>query len=477
MKTAESPPPLPTTLRPAPGIADLVPYRVPRHPGPIDLHLDSNEGATPPRWELADALQEIRRYPQPADLETALAQRWQVEAGRVLVTAGGDDALARAVTAMGASGRNAILPVPTFEMLGRYLRQTGIEVRPVPWNTSTYPLDAVCSHIDADTALIFVVSPNNPTGAVATSAQLQALSQTAPHALLVVDTAYGEYADNDIAATALKLPNAVVIRTFSKAWGLAGLRVGYAIGPTRVIDWMRSLGQPYAVSRPSLWIAKRALESRLDWVETHIERVQEERNRLYALLEKLGQAPRPSQANFVLVDVEDPEWLTAGLAGFGIAVRQFKGNPDPSLARCVRIGCPANDDDFDRLRHALYTIFAPTAVIFDGAQTDTETLAWWASTAAEPGRKCGVWCPTQDFVAPPGVQILGGDLDAARCDLTPGPAWYLTQRAETVAMAREAGLLPLAIAPGEDMFASQALLRAGAAWVLPTPDALEEVLP
>ena len=132
-------------------------------------------------------------------------------------------------------------------------------MREVAWPTGPYPTDAVLA-ASADAAVIAVVSPNNPTGAVATSADLCTLALKASDALLLVDAAYAEFADDDLTQTALRLPNAVLVRTFSKAYGIAGLRVGYAIGAAPIIAALRAAGNPYPVATTALQHALRLLE-------------------------------------------------------------------------------------------------------------------------------------------------------------------------------------------------------------------------
>src|SRR5581483_5290507 len=114
--------------------------------------------------------------------------------------------------------------------------------------------------VTLQTAAIVVCSPNNPTGAVATAQDLERLAEGAPGRLLMVDLAYTEFADEDLTQAALRLPSAVVFRTLSKAWGLAGLRVGYAAGHARLIGWMRSAGAPYAISSVSIALAEARLQ-------------------------------------------------------------------------------------------------------------------------------------------------------------------------------------------------------------------------
>ena len=348
-------------LTPNPVIAGLRPYRVPRARAHFDLHLDGNEGLAPDPallTRLAGADPEIiRRYPKPGDLEAALAERCGVAPEQVVATCGADDALDRACRAALAPGRQLVLPAPTFEMVGRYARLVGAEVIQVPWPGGPYPLDAVLAATGPDTGAVAVVSPNNPTGAVASAADLEALGAAVPHAVILVDLAYGEFADEDLTGVALRLPNAIVFRTLSKAWGLAGLRVGYALGPAPLIDWLRVTGNPYAVTGLSALLASWRLAEGQSAVDAFVGRVRHERRALGDLLARLGAEPYPSQANFVLVRVADAVALRDGLAAHGIAVRAWPGRAD--LRGLVRITCPGDSGDFDRLARTLEEVMTP----------------------------------------------------------------------------------------------------------------------
>lgn len=342
-------------LRPLASVEALDIYR----PGfPLDpgiLRLDANEGTAPPRALLERLLTEstevLRRYPSAGDLEAALAERFGLDGNQVLVTAGGDDALYRAFRAMLDPSRELILPLPSFEMLDRYAQLTGATTRVVAWLTEHYPTAAVLEQINDNTRLIMVVSPNNPTGGVISINDLQRLSAAAPQALVLVDLAYTEFADVDLTAMCLKLPNVVVVRTFSKAWGLAGLRVGYAMGPKQIIDWLRAVGGPYSVSRLSLRLAQMRLQQPNDDVHAYVSRVRQEREALAVLLRELGTEPIPSQANFVLTRTIDAKGLHDRLLEQGISVRYFGGRP--ALQDYLRITCPGNAADYQRLEEAL----------------------------------------------------------------------------------------------------------------------------
>ncbi len=345
-------PPGPT---PAPRLAGCPAYAPPRPTGPIDLRLDGNEGAGPPAG-LLDVLaaagpELLRRYPSVASLETALAARFARPPGGVLVTAGADDALYRACLAALAPEREVVLPLPTFEMLPRYVQLAGGTLRAVPWPAGAYPTDAVLATVTPRTAMIVVVSPNNPTGCVATAVDLRRLSEAAPHAVLLVDLAYVEFADEDLTSAALSLPNAIVTRTFSKAWGLAGLRVGYALGPPTLIDWLRAAGNPYAVTGPSAALAAAWLERGASAVAAFVAAVRQERTRLAELLRKRGLHVADSQGNFVFARTPRALAVRDALATRGIGVRAFPDRPD--LVDALRITCPGDAAALARLLAAL----------------------------------------------------------------------------------------------------------------------------
>lgn len=341
---------------PVEGVEALRPYKTAPLPCPVDLHLAGNEGLSPP-MALLEALNQhgvslLRRYPSLKELEAAIAARIGVSPAQVLVTAGADEALDRACRAMLCPGRSIVLPEPTFVMLPQYARLARAEQVRVPWPEGPFPINDTMAAITPQTAAIAVVSPNNPTGAVATAEDLQLLSASAPHAMLMVDLAYTEFADVDLTPHALALPNAVVFRTLSKAWGFAGLRVGYAVGPANMIGWMRATGSPYSVSGPSIALAMAHLAQHDDLVADFIAQIRRERAALEAQLTRLDARPLQSQGNYVYA--RPPGGSLAfrdALAHHGIGVRAWPG--DPVLGDGVRITCPGNAAHFERLQSAI----------------------------------------------------------------------------------------------------------------------------
>ena len=403
---------------PVPMMSGATAYSAARHPAPVDLYLDGNEGAAPPETLLA-ALNGMGsdllcRYPDAAPLERELAGRFGVDPARVVVTAGGDDGLERAVRAVVGPGRSLVLPVPSFEMLARFASLAGGDVIEVPWPAgASYPTDAVIAAAGPTTGAVAVVSPNNPTGAIATADDVLRIARAMPHALILADLAYVEFADEDPTPLLLDQPNVAVFRTLSKAWGLAGLRVGYAIAPLQVAGWMRITGLPYPVARPSLALAGARLATGDQAVAGFVAQVRREREALTDLLARLGATPFPSQANFVLARFADAAWVRDGLAGMGIAVRAFPGTP--GLHDCLRITCPGDAASFSRLTHAIESVLHPSALLFDmdGVLVDVGD-----------SYRVAIGCAALSF----GVIVTADDVAAAKREPGSNNDWVLTRR-------------------------------------------------
>ena len=332
------------------------------------LRLDANEGADLPPTLLAKVLaavagcnaEALRSYPDAAGLRNALASRLRAEPSQVVATAGADDALERLCRAMlaGAQGARVLLHTPTFVMLPRYARAYGAVVDSVPWLGGAFPTEAFVEAIGPCTRVVFLVSPNNPTGQVVPRSAMEAVAVRCSEvgAALCVDGAYAEFAEEDPTAWCLATPGVVMTRTLSKAWGLAGLRVGYALGDARLVGWLADVGQPYAISALSLRTAEAALALAEGHLRETVAGVRRERDRLLVAAERASLTAVPSEANFVLLrdggavgDRRDGLWerLQAG----SILGRRFSG--DPALDGWVRLGITPDPAVTDRVIAAL----------------------------------------------------------------------------------------------------------------------------
>jgi histidinol-phosphate aminotransferase len=333
-------------------------YSPPSFDRAVALDLSRNEGPPAPPGlgrTLAAAAELMRRYPDTTALRRRIAELRGVPVDRVLVTAGADDALLRCFLARLGPGRSAVATTPTFQMIAAYAGQVGGRLVEVPWWDGGFPVERFVSAARR-AAAAFVVSPNNPTGSVATADDLRAIADAAP--FVVLDAAYAEFADEDLTPTALTLDNVLVARTLSKAYGLAGLRVGYLLGPSELIGEIAAYGSPYAVSSLSAALALERLERAGD-VPTRITAVREGRAAIAHLLASLGIPSVPSQGNFVLADVGDAASVTERLAALGVGVRRFPGSRE--LEGSIRVTVPSDPADLEQLTTALGAVLTDDA--------------------------------------------------------------------------------------------------------------------
>lgn len=346
---------------------DLPGYRVPPRPQPLDLDLRGNEG--PPGAALALPALALERYPDAGPLADQLAARLGLPPGHVLLTAGADGALDRLCRAMLGPGDRAVWTTPGFDMTRRYIALARAEAVGVPWEQGPFPVDAVLAAVDARTRLVFLTSPNNPTGAAASPAALRAVARGVPSGVLVVvDAAYEAYAEQPLSAEALTHDNVVLVRTLSKDWGLAGLRLGIvAARDPRWVGWLHAAGSPYTVAAPSLALAQAALaeapEGLPPRVRDFVAHARRARARLTAALREGGLQAVDSQANFAFARGPRAPWLGDALAGLGIGVRAFPERDD--LQDAVRIGCPASEAGVERTVAGIRAALAPEALLFD----------------------------------------------------------------------------------------------------------------
>ena len=285
------------------------------------------------------------RYPkvQAADLVGVMAGYLGVDADRIVTGCGSDDVLDSAMRALAEPGDRLAYLDPTFSMIPVFARLN----RLVPVAVAAGGLDA-----DADALLstgariIYLCSPNNPTGATLPRAMVERIVAEAP-GFVILDEAYAEYAGKDCIDLARTSSRLLVTRTMSKAFGLAGLRVGYAVGAPDVVSAVAESRGPYKVNAVAERVAAAALTEDLPWVRERVTEVQRLRERFAEALRGIGLAPLPSAANFVLVPVPRGVALAGRLQAAGVTVRSFEAlagigdalritiGPWPMLERCI----------------------------------------------------------------------------------------------------------------------------------------------
>jgi histidinol-phosphate aminotransferase len=311
------------------------------------VKLSSNEGAfgVPPsaRAAIAAVAPEAFRYPDGgADtLRSAIGKRWKLDPARIVCGAGSDDLIYQLCLSYGGHGRDIIMSEHGFSIYHIAGTYAGSRVIKVPERNLTADLDAMLAAVSGATRLVFLANPNNPTGSMV-SAEAVARFRAAlpPEVLLVLDSAYAEYvtrADYDAGAKLVDATgNTVMTRTFSKIYGLGGMRIGWCYAPPAVVDVLDRVRGPFNVSVAAQAAAIAAL-SEPGWVEAGCDHNAVQRPRLTAGIGAAGIKVWPSEANFVLADMETAEAANAAdafLRSRGIIVRKVGGY---GLPQCLRV--------------------------------------------------------------------------------------------------------------------------------------------
>ena len=314
---------------------------------PVDriVKLASNEnplGMSPKaRKAVEAAITGIERYPDQFDLVAALAERCGVAAGEVVLGNGSNDVLDLIARVFLAPGRSAVFSQHAFAVYPLATLSTGAEPIIAPAHLFGHDLAAIGAAIRPDTRIVWIANPNNPTGNFLPYAEVRAFLESVPSDVLVVlDEAYNEYlppADrSDSAAWIAEFPNLVVTRTFSKIYGLAGLRVGYALAAPELADLMNRVRQPFNVNNLALAAARAALDDHLFVADSYAlnRRGMEQ---VVAGLKRLGFEHIPSHGNFVTFKAGDGAGINQKLLRQGVIVRPIAGYGMPEWLR-VTIG-------------------------------------------------------------------------------------------------------------------------------------------
>jgi len=337
-----------------PDLADLEPYVVKNVPHRIKL--DANENP----FHMPESIRELiaqealshpfNRYPDPAALalRESLAAELGVSVDQLAVGNGSDELINYIIAAFGGTGSRVIFSSPTFSIYGIFSKVWGTEVVDVPLSSDFHidPDKIISAAKASDRGIIFICYPNNPTGNCFSHQAILDIIENSD-AIVVLDEAYYEFANKTFLPLIENYDNLIILRTFSKAFGLAGLRTGYMISGSSIINEIMKVKMVYNINSFSQRIALTLLEHKSE-VFPYVEKILQERGRLAQGLDELdGTAPFNSDANFILFRVKpDAEALFARLLQNGILIRNLN-KPGP-LESCLRVtvGKPEENDAF-----------------------------------------------------------------------------------------------------------------------------------
>jgi histidinol-phosphate aminotransferase len=318
----------------------------------LRLHLNENTGGCSLRVLEAIARvrpTEVSTYPSYPALVRACAEHFGVDPGWVLLTNGLDEGILMAAVGHIARARvhdaETIIPLPAFDPYPNSSAAVGAAAVPVPPGPGfAFPTEAVLSAITPRTRLIFLNTPNNPTGQLIAPADIRRIAEAAPHAIVLVDEAYIEFGGATFLPDLPGYDNVLVGRTFSKAYGLAGMRVGVVVGRPRALDPLRAVTLPFNVNAVAKAAALAALTD-TEFLPRYAAQVEVSRTRIYAACRRMGLEHWHSAANFVLVRVGDrAPGVVDALARRGVHVRDRSA--DPVTPGCIRVtaGVPDHTD-------------------------------------------------------------------------------------------------------------------------------------
>ena len=297
------------------------------------LRLDFNENTLACSPKVREVLAGISagnltRYPEREPIEAIAAARLGFAATQVALTNGVDEAIHVLFETFLEAYDELLLPVPTYTMYEVYASATDAQVVTVQAaDDLQFPFERLVAAITPRTKIIAIANPNSPSGSVASRAQILEIARRAPHALVLVDEAYFHFYGETVADLIGTIPNLILARTFSKAYGLAGLRLGLLAGPVELMRWVRRVLSPYSVNSLALACLPPALEDTvyLDW---YVGEVIAARGEFEGVLDTAGVRRWPSQANFVLVEIGARHTeFTRQMREAGVLVRDRSSDP------------------------------------------------------------------------------------------------------------------------------------------------------
>jgi histidinol-phosphate aminotransferase len=308
--------------------------------GRVGLRLDFNENSAGCSSRVLARLasltpDDLARYPEREPLEARVASFLELTPNQVLLTNGMDEAIHILCNTYLENGDEALIVVPSYSMYRMYAAATGASIVTVPAADFRFPLESLLARVTEKTRFIAISNPNNPTGALASKNDLMTITDSCPQAAVLIDEAYCEFSGQTVIDEITGRPNLFVGRTFSKAYGMAGLRIGVLAGPTDQMRIVRKVSSPYNVNQVALKCLPEALADQR-YVNWYVEQAKQSRKQLEQELRSIQIQYWSSYANFVLARIgERKDAFVQAMKDRGILVRDRSA--DHGCEGCVRI--------------------------------------------------------------------------------------------------------------------------------------------
>lgn len=370
-------------IKPKKTVQKLSAYNIPLYSEEYALKLDSNESLFGPSPKVLEALKklgsrQISLYPSYGKLREKIAEFNRFELENIKVTDGADEAIAGIIQAYLGEGDVLLTLKPSFVMPVIYAKVAGAEVVEVEYeNNFSFPLDAISCYLnDVRVKVIYLASPNNPTGSVLSPENLAKILSKAKNKAVIIDETYANYYGESFKGVVRKFNNVFIVRSFSKDFALAGLRLGYVISAKENIEVIDKVISPYSVNIAAVQAGLAALGD-FNYFTNVKNEITRSRNKLTKLFTSLGCKVYPSGANFILINCGQKfDYLTELFSRQKIAVKTF-GN-DSKLKNHIRLTIPPENkvpliEDTVKLRHTI--VFDMDGVLIDATESYRKTIS------------------------------------------------------------------------------------------------------
>ncbi|MGH1363472.1 MAG: histidinol-phosphate transaminase [Calditrichia bacterium] len=332
------------------------------------IRLDLNEslwGCSPTVMEALNRIDdlEVIAYPDYNGFMKQLSQFLEVPQEQLLISNGADDAIRAVMQTFIDPADQVLLAYPSFGMIDLHARVVGADVQQIVYEADlSFPIDKFIAEINDATRLVAVVRPDSPCGAVISREQLIRLLEHTPNTLVMLDETYTHFLGESCLDLQAKYDNLIVLRSFSKAYGLAGLRIGVTAACPAFIEQMRKVNPPFSVNGLAVIAASAAMSDK-SFLEGVVAELEVERNYVRVGFEKLGLECRGAAANFHLLQIGDEsDRVHKALIDRGILVKNL--NKLPNLGGCFRVAIGMREQN-DALLNALAEVLSPQAILFD----------------------------------------------------------------------------------------------------------------
>jgi len=359
-------------ISPKKTIIDAQGYEVPLFPDNYLMKLDFNENLIGPSPRVIESLKnisenDIKFYPAIGELISLLSNINNVDKSMVMPTNGADEAISYIFETFVEQNDDVITATPTFTMPKVYAKSTGCNYIEIKYSKRwVFPIDEFLTNINEKTRLVIVTTPNSPTGEVISRENLIKIIEKAKNSIILIDETYSSFAKEHFQDLTLKYKNVIIIRSMSKDYALAGLRIGYIISAPENIEYIRRIYSPFSVNSLAAKAAIAALNDK-DYFNWMRDQINQSKTILSDGLKALGAIVYPSESNFLCVDFGDKsEFIYTRLLNSGIKVKYF--TDDPHLKNCFRITIPAPEQAkilLDALKKKDLIVFDMDGVMVD----------------------------------------------------------------------------------------------------------------